>query len=100
MQRAENTDHWFVVTTMKCVEDLAVLKGTGNVTILSHFFGHSCSQQVDPYSNPYGVPCYSTGSHVWFNCKAQVNTIHYASRELEEERLSYSGGLTHAALIH
>ena len=64
MQRAQNNSRWFVNTTMKCVEGFAVLKGTDNVTILSHFLGHSCSQRADPHSNPYGVLCYSTGSHV------------------------------------
>lgn len=73
MQQTKNFDCWFAATTMKYVEDPAVLLGTDKMQILrknssTHIhLAFQFLQHGEPYSNDYEVSRYSAKSHICFS---------------------------------
>lgn len=101
--RKKNPDRWFAATTMKHVEDLAVLMGADNVAIVG---------KDDKSHIPLGIPAANKQSPILMTMEYPVTlpdhtfvvaTKHklipsiYASREIKADGLSYSGP-THASI--
>ena len=102
-KRFKNPDRWFAATTMKIVEDFAVLMGTDNVAILG---------KDDKSHIPMGIPAANKQSPILMTMEYPVTlpdhtfvvaSKHklipsiYASREIKSDGLSYSGP-THASI--
>ena len=103
MERSQNEDRWFAATTMKHVEDFAILMGSKNVAILG---------KDDKALIPLGIPAANKQSPLLMCMEYPVrlpdhtfvvSTKHklilsvYASREIKGDSLSYSGP-THVAI--
>ena len=96
-QQLKNLDQWFAATTIKQVEDLAVLMSAANVAIVG---------KVDKSHIPLGIPAANKQSPILMKTEYHVNlpdrpfavaTKHklipsvYTSQEIKADRLSYSG---------
>ena len=103
MERLKNVDRWFAATTMRHVQELAILMGSKNVAILG---------KDDKALIPLGIPAANKQSPILMCMEYPVklpdhtfvvSTKHklipsvYATREIKDKTLSYSGP-THVSI--